>query len=627
MADPARPNSNMTPAMLEEINFWRNYRGEEGDLDMAVAQDYYRLHPYAFPDTPQPEVIPPRITFNGAPGVLAPVDKIPPEQYMKDFLAQDVPGIPRGGGNWKAIRLLGEGVSALVGLWEWTGLAGGRQPNFDKVAVKELKADAPATNTTIDIEDRWLTHFRDTTNSIHLVRMLADAQALVLGSDEGLDAAFDGRLRRLFLEYCENGDLSDLLEKRIVEQKPFSELSLWLIFECMVDAICVLANGSEMSENRRGDWVSDKIEGWSPIVHFDLKPENIFVGRRNRQHMSVPVYKFGDFGVAAIVEHEEVEKDDIERRIGLRRRGTPGYITPEQFTAQWDSSDWYEVRPAIAGRFGPWTMLWSVGAMMYQLLTLDGSPPDHLEPFLPDFDIDGDDQPPTTYGLRMMAYDEYSVALRDLIFQCLFETPDERPTLENIRLRVANGIEDTLSLNQAVEPYEDFTKAEPGDAPVVVPPVAPAIPAVVAPVVVPPPVVAPVPAVVAPAPAIPAVVAPVPAILPVPAPPVPAPPVPAPPVPAPPVPAPPVPAPPVVPPAPIIAPLPLPAAAAPLPQTSIFRCQGLLATGVQCSNTMRLPLPQPVPPATIVMCRQTHVYNAAQVAKAQLLARSKKRRR
>jgi hypothetical protein len=42
----------------------------------------------------------------------------------------------------------------------------------------------------------------------------------------------------------------------------------------MVDAICVLANGAEMYESIGGNWVSDEIEDWSPIVHFDLKPEN-----------------------------------------------------------------------------------------------------------------------------------------------------------------------------------------------------------------------------------------------------------------------------------------------------------------------------------------------------------------
>lgn len=111
-------------------------------------------------------------------------------------------------------RFLGQGGNALVGLWEWTGAAGGGKPAFDKIVVKQLKPNR--ANFTIEDEQSFH-NYLDRVRSRHIVKMLAPATKIDLGSDEGLGPEFDGKYTRLFLEFCENGCLYDLLDKRMYE--------------------------------------------------------------------------------------------------------------------------------------------------------------------------------------------------------------------------------------------------------------------------------------------------------------------------------------------------------------------------------------------------------------------------
>jgi hypothetical protein len=62
--------------------------------------------------------------------------------------------------------------------------------------------------------------------------------------------------------------------------KPFKEVTLWKILDCLVDGMSVFEYGRELAANRDGKFVPATAPGmvpdkpWSNIVHFDLKPEN-----------------------------------------------------------------------------------------------------------------------------------------------------------------------------------------------------------------------------------------------------------------------------------------------------------------------------------------------------------------
>ncbi len=86
------------------------------------------------------------------------------------------------------------------------------------------------------------------------------------------------------------------------------------------------------------------------IVHRDLKPENLMVSSDGR-------VKIADFGIAKATQNTDTSAVLTTTGATL---GTPAYMAPEQ---------------AMAGDIGPWTDLYSVGCMAYEMFT--GKPPFH----------------------------------------------------------------------------------------------------------------------------------------------------------------------------------------------------------------------------------------------------------
>ncbi len=84
------------------------------------------------------------------------------------------------------------------------------------------------------------------------------------------------------------------------------------------------------------------------IVHRDLKPENLLVDSDGR-------IKIADFGIAKATQSTEVSAFMTATGATI---GTPPYMAPEQ---------------AMAQKVGPWTDLYSVGCVAYDLVT--GRPP------------------------------------------------------------------------------------------------------------------------------------------------------------------------------------------------------------------------------------------------------------
>ena len=87
-----------------------------------------------------------------------------------------------------------------------------------------------------------------------------------------------------WFEYCRGGDLQHAIEHA---RRP-SEDFIWHCFVQVAEALDVLHNN-----------------GSRKVIHRDVKPDNIFLGKEYHHEAPWPSLKLGDFGAAAIIEHTE----------------------------------------------------------------------------------------------------------------------------------------------------------------------------------------------------------------------------------------------------------------------------------------------------------------------------------
>jgi eukaryotic-like serine/threonine-protein kinase len=152
------------------------------------------------------------------------------------------------------------------------------------------------------------------------------------------------------------------------------------------------------------------------VVHRDVKPANVLVGRDDRT-------KLADFGVATIRDESRVTSTGTIV-------GSPSYMAPEQ---------------AMAADVGPYTDMWALGATLY--FAVEGSPP-----------FAGDSPLATASAVvhgeprRMRSRG----ALAGLIRRLLHKDPQRRPDVRQVRVTLAaaatSGQRDTTLVSPAPAP-------------------------------------------------------------------------------------------------------------------------------------------------------------------------------
>lgn len=253
-------------------------------------------------------------------------------------------------------RILGKGSFGMATLYEDTETG-------ELLVVKDLNlqcikkaADIEAVHNEIQILKKTSSH----PNIVHY-----------------LDSAFDGKFSmQILMEYCDAGDLADLIEKCEQSNTHMPQTQVLSLI------IQVLMGLHHLHHDHR-------------ILHRDLKPQNIFL-------TSSGVAKIGDFGVSTVLsQNVEFAKTFC---------GSPFYLAPELCEEK---------------RYNGKADLWSVGVMLYEMMAL-------RRPF------DGKNLVTLVTQITKAEYPtipdslEYSLGLKDLAYSLLQLNPDTRPTLKRL---------------------------------------------------------------------------------------------------------------------------------------------------------------------------------------------------
>ena len=147
------------------------------------------------------------------------------------------------------------------------------------------------------------------------------------------------------------------------------------------------------------------------VVHRDIKPSNVFLHRSPQGEVA----KILDFGIAKLASEAAIGQS---LTVDGSLLGTPAYMAPERFRR---------------GPYGPASDIYSVGAMLYEMLS-------GRLPFVPNtadplalVAMQAEEDPPPLRARRP----EVTEALEQVVLQALARNPEGRPTADQLARRLA----------------------------------------------------------------------------------------------------------------------------------------------------------------------------------------------
>ncbi|CAG9321836.1 unnamed protein product [Blepharisma stoltei] len=214
--------------------------------------------------------------------------------------------------NFKTINYVSKGPKNLM-IVEFTDKT---NPNFPKIAVlKEFKSVNPRCEKEAKLLDKWSELHPNIVKPYYFTEI-------------------DGKFR-IFIEYCECGSLSKLINERKIQNRPWSDSELINHFITIAEVINCLHE--------------------KDCVHRDIKPDNIFVKAHE-------VLKIGDFGDAKEIHIGESKFEAL---------GTLQYMSPH-LKKIWGSVITEKTGNKISSLINPkMEEVWSVGKTFYEMASLN----------------------------------------------------------------------------------------------------------------------------------------------------------------------------------------------------------------------------------------------------------------
>ena len=103
---------------------------------------------------------------------------------------------------------------------------------------------------------------------------------------------------QLYFDYYPGGDLYGVIARYVQEWETVPESFIWHCFLQLSEGLAYIHHGLD----RRQLCGPPPASEWQPIIHGDIKPENIFLGPPTEDSHGYPSLVLGDFGLATIYE-------------------------------------------------------------------------------------------------------------------------------------------------------------------------------------------------------------------------------------------------------------------------------------------------------------------------------------
>ena len=132
----------------------------------------------------------------------------------------------------------------------------------------------------------------------------------------------------LYVEFCEYGDLTSLVERFDRHREMVPESFIWHVFRGLIKALCYLHYGFWRLDNVKdqADWRKEPedgyhVKGWERVLHRDVKTPNVFLKGAVDDRLGYPIIKLGDFGLSVGEEDVQYGRESFG--------GTRGWTPPE----------------------------------------------------------------------------------------------------------------------------------------------------------------------------------------------------------------------------------------------------------------------------------------------------------
>lgn len=235
---------------------------------------------------------------------------------------------------WHAQRLLGAGAFGRVGLWVRRNT---NDEIVDEMAVKE-EDYAEESHWDRGVSEEAVTNEFMNRDGIENIQQLRGFKSFNSPADNPIlknrgEKGYVDKRWRYYFEYAPHGSLERLLARYRAWNRYLPESFLWHIFDGLAQVLVTFAETIPDPKEHKKNWVKDTYR----LVHFDIKPDNIFLGYQQpfdstedkyggHQSNVYPMVKIGDFGVAVMTG----DKDDDNPAQRFWERGTKYYLPPEQ---------------------------------------------------------------------------------------------------------------------------------------------------------------------------------------------------------------------------------------------------------------------------------------------------------